>query len=115
MPVSDDEYSVICDVDVLVTKIKRAEIYFDTEMDAQLRKRILANESLEVRIAKWQSRRTILQKLLNDGSSGLSGGPPAASVVATSCSPSLQTGPRKPTAATSSHGHRPTLSYKKTK
>ena len=82
MPESDDEYAVICDVDVLVTKIKRAEIHFDTEMDAEIRKRIRANESLEVRIKKWQSRVTNLQKMLNasnDRISGLSGGPPAAS------------------------------------
>ena len=63
MPESDDEYAVICDVDVLVTKIKRAEIYFDTEMDAEIRKRIRANESPEVRLTKWQSRLTNLQKL----------------------------------------------------
>ena len=109
MPDSEDEYAVICDVDFLVTKIKRAEIHFDTEMDAEIRKRIRANESLEVRLTKWQSRLTNLQKLLNAGISGLSGGPPAASVVAASCAPAVSTGRRKrPTPL-----HRPTLCYKK--
>ena len=64
MPDSEDEYAVINEVDILVTNIMaRAEIYFDPEMDAQLRKRIRANESLEVRLTKWQSRLTNLQKL----------------------------------------------------
>ena len=96
MPDSEDEYAVINEVDILVTKIMaRAEIYFDREMDEQLRKRIRANESLEVRLTKWQSRLTNLRKLLNAGSSGLSGGPPAASVVAASCAPAVSTGRRK--------------------
>ena len=110
MPDSEDEYAVINEVDILVTNIMaRAEIYFDREMDEQLRKRIRANESLEVRLTKWQSRLTNLQKLLNAGSSGLSGGPPAASVVAASCAPSVSTGRRK---RPCSPLHRPTLSYK---
>ena len=83
-------------------------------MDTVIHKHIRDNESLAVRIKKWQSRVTNLQKLLNasnDGISGLSGGPPAASVVAASCASSQQTGPRTPAAATRSHGKRPTFSY----
>ena len=84
MPESEDEYAVINEVDILVTKIKRAEIHFDTEMEKQIRTRITAHESLEVRTEKRQSRVTNLQNFLdasNDGISGLSGGPPAALVV----------------------------------
>ena len=98
MPDSEDEFALLNEVDILVTKIKaRPEIHFDAETDADIRKRIRANESLEVRLTKWQSRLTNLQKLLNAGSSGLSGGPPAASVVATSCAPAVSTGRRKRT------------------
>ena len=36
MPDSEDEYAVINEVDILVTKIMaRADIYFDREMDEQ--------------------------------------------------------------------------------
>ena len=59
MPDSEDEFALLNEVDILVTKIMaRADIYFDREMDEQLRKRIRANESLEVRLTKWQSRLT---------------------------------------------------------
>ena len=111
MPDSEDEFALLNEVDILVTKIKaRPEIHFDAETDADIRKRIRANESLEVRLTKWQSRLTNLQKLLNAGSSGLSGGPPAASVVATSCAPAVSTGRRK---RTCSPLRRPTLCYRK--
>ena len=111
MPDSEDEFALLNEVDILVTKIKaRPEIHFDAETDADIRKRIRANESLEVRLTKWQSRLTNLQKLLNAGSSGLSGGPPAASVVATSCAPAVSTGRRK---RTCSPLRRPTLASKK--
>ena len=51
MPDSEDEFALLNEVDILVTKIKaRAEIHFDPEMDTEIRKRIRANESLEVRI-----------------------------------------------------------------
>ena len=55
MAQSEDEYAVINEVDILVTKMKaRAEIHFDTRIDTDIRKRIRANESLdsEVRIKK---------------------------------------------------------------
>ena len=111
MPDSEDEFALLTEVDILVTKIKaRPEIHFDAETDADMRKRIRANESLEVRLTKWQSRLTNLQKLLNAGSSGLSGGPPAASVVAASCAPAVSTGRRKRQCTPL---HRPTLCYKK--
>ena len=38
MPDSEDEYAVMTEVDILVTKIKRAEIHFNTEMDTEIRK-----------------------------------------------------------------------------
>ena len=59
MPDSEDEFALLNEVDILVTKIKaRPEIHFDAETDADIRKRIRANESLEVRLTKWQSRLT---------------------------------------------------------
>ena len=62
MPDSEDEFALLNEVDILVTKIKaRPEIHFDAETDADIRKRIRANESLEVRLTKWQSRLTNLR------------------------------------------------------
>jgi hypothetical protein len=114
MPVSDDEDVLIVDVDVLVTKIKRAGIHFDAELDVDIRRRIRANDSLEARITKWENRRKNLQRLLDDAGSGLSGGggAPAASVVAASCAPSEPKIAVRRTSGGVPPGCRPTLSYK---
>jgi hypothetical protein len=86
---SDDEIEWINDVDILAVKIQRAGLPFDTNLDKEIRTRIRALESCEVRIKEWRARVSNLQKYLDASLADTSGGPPGASVVADSCTPSL--------------------------
>jgi hypothetical protein len=76
-------------VDILCSKIWTAAIPFEAEMDKAIRTSILAHENREVRIEKWRSRLANLQRFLDASEPGNSRGPPGASVVAASCTPSL--------------------------
>ncbi len=82
---SEEEFDLMNDVDILAVKIEQAGFKFNAQQDEEIRKRIKAHESLDVRVKKWKSRVASPQRFLDVSLPRIPGGPPAASVVAASC------------------------------